>query len=124
VTGPRADVPALLSAMDVLISPSRDETFGMAVLEGIGAGLPVVHAECPALDALPAPVPGAFPIGTRDDAAEERAIAAAVEAALAFAPGLRLPVPTAVLEAYDITRTTDRLDALVDEGVARRRRTA
>lgn len=124
LTGPRADVPALLGAMDVLVSPSRDETFGMAVLEGIGAGLPVVHAECPALDALAAPVPGAFPIGTRDDAAEPAAIAAAVEAALRCSPGRRLPVPAAVLEAYDIERTTARLDALVDRGGRARGRAA
>jgi glycosyltransferase involved in cell wall biosynthesis len=121
VTGPRADVPALLSAMDVLVSASRDETFGMAVLEGIGAGLPVVHAQCPALDALAEPVPGAFAIGTTDDDAEAAAIVAALEAALAFAPGQRLPVPAAVLDAYDITRTTARLDRLVDEGVRPRR---
>ena len=35
--------------MDVLVSPSRDETFGMAVIEGLGSGLPVVYAQCPAL---------------------------------------------------------------------------
>ncbi|MBW4042385.1 MAG: glycosyltransferase [Acidobacteria bacterium] len=116
LTGPRADVPGLLAAMDVLVSPSRDETFGMAVLEGIGAGLPVVHAECPALDALPEPVVAAFPIGTIDDAAEGAAIVAAVGRALAAADGRRLAVPAAVIEAYDIVRTTERLDLLVDEG--------
>ncbi|GAA2749551.1 glycosyltransferase family 4 protein [Amnibacterium kyonggiense] len=119
LTGPRQDVPALLSAMDVLVSASRDETFGMAVLEGIGAGLPVVHAQCPALDALPAPVPGAFPIGTSDDRDEPTAVLAAVERALAV-PG-RLPVPAEVLEAYDIVRTTARLDRLVDDGARRGR---
>ncbi|WP_375387379.1 glycosyltransferase family 4 protein [uncultured Amnibacterium sp.] len=114
LTGPRSDVPALLSAMDVLVSASRDETFGMAALEGIGAGLPVVHAEFPALDALPGPVPGTFPIGTADDAAEPAAILAAVEHALASTSGARLPVPAAVTEAYDIARTTERLDLLVE----------
>jgi glycosyltransferase involved in cell wall biosynthesis len=120
LTGPRPDVPALLSAMDVLVSPSRDETFGMAVLEGIGAGLPVVHAECPALDALPEPVPAAFPIGTTDDGAEAAAIVVAVDRALAFAAGGRLPVPAEVLDAYDIARTTEKLDRIVDAGRRRR----
>jgi glycosyltransferase involved in cell wall biosynthesis len=124
LTGPRSDVPALLSAVDVLVSPSRDETFGMAVLEGIGAGLPVVHAECPALDALPAPVPAAFPVGTTDDAEEAPAIVAAVERALAAAGGRRLAVPVEVLDAYDIAHTTARLDRLVDEGVGTRGRAA
>ena len=122
LTGPRSDVPALLAAMDVLVSASRDETFGMAVLEGIGAGLPVVHAECPALDALPEPVAAAFPIGTRDDDAEGPAIAAAIDSALAFAGGRRLAVPAEVLTAYDITGTTARLDRLVDEGARPERR--
>lgn len=119
LTGPRPDVPDLLSAMDVLVSPSRDETFGMAAIEGIGAGLPVVHAECPALDALPERVPAAFPIGTTDDEQEAAAIVTAVERALVFAAGRRLPVPTEVLDAYDIARTTDRLDRLVDDGPRR-----
>jgi glycosyltransferase involved in cell wall biosynthesis len=124
LTGPRADVPALLSAFDVLVSPSRDETFGMAVLEGIGAGLPVVHAQCPALDALPAPVPAAFAIGTTEDAEESAAIVSAVDRALASAGGRRLAVPAAVLDAYDIAHTTARLDRLVDEGARRHRRAA
>lgn len=119
LTGPRADVPALLSAFDVLVSPSRDETFGMAAIEGIGAGLPVVHAECPALDALAEPVPAAFPIGTTDDRVEGAAIVAAIDRALIAAAGRRLPVPPAVLDAYDIARTTARLDRLVDEGPRR-----
>lgn len=119
LTGPRPDVPALLSAFDVLVSPSRDETFGMAVLEGIGAGLPVVHAECPALDALPDPVPGAFPIGTTDDQEEEAAIVSAVDRALVFAAGQRLAVPAEVLDAYDIAGTTARLDRMVDDGPRR-----
>ncbi|MFF2849622.1 glycosyltransferase [Streptomyces sp. NPDC058001] len=48
-----ATLPELLSAMDVLASPSPEETFGLAVLEGLAAGLPVVYADCPALDDLP-----------------------------------------------------------------------
>lgn len=50
LTGPRPDVPRLLNAFDVFVSPSRDETFGIAVVEALGNGLPVVYAQCPALD--------------------------------------------------------------------------
>ncbi|MEV5611050.1 glycosyltransferase [Streptomyces sp. NPDC052225] len=48
------DLPALMSAMDVLASPSVDEAFGLAVVEAQASGLPVVHVSCPALDDLPA----------------------------------------------------------------------
>ncbi|MFJ9039982.1 glycosyltransferase [Streptomyces sp. NPDC102406] len=50
------DLPALLSAMDVLASPSMDEAFGLAVVEALAAGLPVLHVTCPAVDDLPADV--------------------------------------------------------------------
>jgi glycosyltransferase involved in cell wall biosynthesis len=48
-TGERLDVGRLLAAMDVFASPSPEETFGVAILEALAAGLPVVYADCPAL---------------------------------------------------------------------------
>ncbi|MFJ8823629.1 glycosyltransferase [Streptomyces sp. NPDC102467] len=48
------DLPALLSAMDVLASPSVDEAFGLAVVEALACGLPVLYVTCPAVDDLPA----------------------------------------------------------------------
>jgi glycosyltransferase involved in cell wall biosynthesis len=41
-TGRRTDVPQLLAAADVFVHPSRQEGFGLAVLEASAAGLPVV----------------------------------------------------------------------------------
>jgi glycosyltransferase involved in cell wall biosynthesis len=43
--GDRQDVPRLLGAFDVLVSSSRVETFGIAVLEAMAAGVPVVAFE-------------------------------------------------------------------------------
>lgn len=114
LTGPRTDVPALLSAMDVLVSTSRDETFGMAVVEGVAAGLPVVYAECPALDELPQAARGAFRIDTSDDVAEAESIRRCVAQAFVSSSGDRLPVSRALREAYDIAATTSRLDDLID----------
>jgi glycosyltransferase involved in cell wall biosynthesis len=54
-TGERADVGAVLSAMDLLVSPSEDETFGAVVLEALAAGLPVLYVRCPALDGVRIP---------------------------------------------------------------------
>ncbi|MFF1694047.1 glycosyltransferase [Streptomyces sp. NPDC058257] len=47
------DLPALLAAMDVLASPSPEEAFGLAVVEGLAAGLPVLYVRCPAVEDLP-----------------------------------------------------------------------
>ncbi|GEC07233.1 glycosyl transferase [Streptomyces spinoverrucosus] len=53
---PRIDapeLPALLSALDVVAAPGTDETFGLAVLEALAAGLPVLYTSAPALADLP-----------------------------------------------------------------------
>jgi glycosyltransferase involved in cell wall biosynthesis len=90
--GGTPDVRELLCAMDVLASPSDRETFGLAILEALACGLPVVYASCPPLEELS---PGFAPAALRVDD---------------FASALRdidytqrLPVPPAVAH-YDISR--------------------
>ena len=53
-TDERADIPRLLSAMDIFVSSSKEgsETYGIAVLEALAAGLRVVAVDCPVLDGL------------------------------------------------------------------------
>ena len=41
-TGPRSDVPALLPAFDLLVHLPIDEAFGLALAEGMAAGLPTI----------------------------------------------------------------------------------
>ncbi|MFE7133991.1 glycosyltransferase [Streptomyces sp. NPDC057638] len=55
-------VAALLSAADLFVSPSGEEAFGLAVVEALAAGLPVLHHVCPAVDDLP---PGQAPAARR-----------------------------------------------------------
>ena len=99
-TGESMEVPALLSAMDMLVAPSAEETFGLAVVEGLAAGLPVIYAACPALDDLPrGSVPGAHRLPP-EPGAMRRVLATAVQRG-----PHRLPVP-AGLERFDIARTT------------------
>ncbi|MER6673007.1 glycosyltransferase [Streptomyces sp. NPDC000983] len=52
--GPGPDLPSLLAAMDVFASPSPEEAFGLAALEALACGLPVLYASCPAIEDLPA----------------------------------------------------------------------
>ncbi|KUH39904.1 MULTISPECIES: glycosyltransferase [Streptomyces] len=106
------DLPALLSAMDVFVSPSADEAFGLAVVEALAAGLPVRYVACPALDDLPPEeAPTALRIGgtVADVAAAVRATRAAHGAGAA-----RGPVPPAAYR-YDIARTARQLMALYRE---------
>jgi glycosyltransferase involved in cell wall biosynthesis len=49
VTGLRQDVPQLLKIMDVFVFPSWSEAFGIAVIEAMAAGVPVVCSAIPAL---------------------------------------------------------------------------
>jgi glycosyltransferase involved in cell wall biosynthesis len=108
LTGEREDVPELLTAMDVLAAPSVGETFGLTVLEGLAAGLPVRYSACPALDELPpeaAPEAERLPVGT-----------AAYTTSLCELWSRRsvvLPQPPAVAH-YDIARIAAELGELYD----------
>ncbi|GHD99140.1 glycosyltransferase [Streptomyces alanosinicus] len=54
------DLPSVLSALDALAAPALEETFGLAALEALAAGLPVLYTSAPALTDLPrASAPGA-----------------------------------------------------------------
>jgi glycosyltransferase involved in cell wall biosynthesis len=50
--GERHDVAALLSTMDLFVASSKQETFGLSVLEALANGAPVLYTTCPALDGL------------------------------------------------------------------------
>jgi glycosyltransferase involved in cell wall biosynthesis len=99
----RPGIPALLSAMDAFVSTSKEEAFGLAVVEALAAGLPVLHGTCPALDDLPA---GQAP-GARRISGHVGELTAALRRRIeAGAP--RLPPPPAVGH-YDIARSSERL---------------
>ncbi|MER0446466.1 glycosyltransferase [Streptomyces sp. Edi4] len=106
-------LPGLLSAVDCLASPSGDEAFGLAVLEGIAAGLPVAYVTCPAVDDLPAgSVPGALRTGRT-----AAAFAGALRELRRAGPG-RLPVPDAV-RRYCVTTTSAQLVRVYEAAAAR-----
>ncbi|MFD3521985.1 glycosyltransferase [Streptomyces sp. NPDC058653] len=115
-TGP--DLPSLLAAMDLFVSTSEDEAFGLAVVEGLAAGLPVLHVTCPALTDLPADAaPGARQIsGTVSGLVTE--LTAFQERFTAQDGPRRLPVPPAARH-YDISRSAEQLMSVYDHALRR-----
>lgn len=92
----------LYCAMDLFVSPSPRETFGLAVLEALAAGLPAVYACCPALDDA-----AAATAGRRIDGPGSLRQALSLElAAVRDRGSARLPIP-GVVGHYDITRLAD-----------------
>ncbi|MEU8530499.1 glycosyltransferase [Streptomyces sp. NPDC048629] len=107
-------LPALLSAMDVFVSTSPDEAFGLAIVEALAAGLPVLYVACPAVDDLPPDAaPGARRIG---ESVPEliSALRGIREARLG-----RLPQPAAA-HRYDIAHSARQLMSLYESLPAKR----
>ena len=100
----------VLSAMDVLVSASADETFGMAVVEALGNGLPVTFVECPALDDL-----SSMPAHARrvprsgDDETDADALRLGLLHGLAQG---RRPVPAELSERYGADAAARRVEQI------------
>ncbi|MEV5906222.1 glycosyltransferase [Streptomyces sp. NBC_00015] len=99
---PGPDLPSLTSAMDLFVSPSPEETFGLAVVEALACGLPVLYASCPAIEQLPARARGA-----RRVTGGTEAFVRALTEARAQPPGPRTASEAA--HHYDITRSAAQL---------------
>lgn len=112
--GGRGDVPRVLCAIDLLVSASRDETFGMAVVEALGSGLPVVYVQCPALTELPV-----RPVWAVQAAAGVAGLAEAVEQALSLdLSAARRPVPVELSTRFGAAATAAAVDRLYQRLVA------
>ncbi len=112
--GERHDVAAMLSAMDLFVASSVQETFGLCVLEALANGMPALYTTCPAMAGIDTDrarrVPGDV-AGMRHE----------LQAELALGRG-RADVP-ALRDRYGIEAVTDRIDFLYERLRARRART-
>lgn len=102
-------LPELLAAMDVFVSTSPDEAFGLAVVEALAAGLPVLYVACPAIDDLP---PDAAPGARRIGESVPELISAL--RGIRDARLVRLPAPAAARH-YDIAHSARQLMSLYDQ---------
>ncbi|MGW7429538.1 glycosyltransferase [Streptomyces sp. NPDC054861] len=105
------DLPSLLAAMDVFVSTSPDETFGLAVVEALAAGLPALYVACPAIDDLP---PDAAPGARRIGPSVPELISAL--SGIRDARLARLPQPAAA-HRYDIAHSARQLMSLYEQAV-------
>ncbi|WP_245592569.1 glycosyltransferase [Actinomadura rifamycini] len=116
LAGGTADVAGALAAMDVLAAPSVQETFGLGVLEGLAAGLPVLYTACPALDDLPSgEAPGARRLPPAADADRWSAELARL---LPSGARARAAVPPAVARRHAVADQAARLARLYAGGPA------
>ncbi|MCX4914799.1 MULTISPECIES: glycosyltransferase [unclassified Streptomyces] len=110
---PGADLPSLIGAMDVLASPSPEEAFGLAVVEAMAAGLPVLYVSCPAVEDLPPEAArGAVRVGGDADSFVRALARVRTEG----------PAPRAAADAahhYCITRSAARLMDVYAAAVSR-----
>jgi glycosyltransferase involved in cell wall biosynthesis len=113
--GYQADMTAMLSAFDLNLTASLQETFGLSVLEALANGLPVLYTTCPALD-------GISTDRARQVAGNVRAVRA--ELAKETEAGVRPRQPVIeVFDRYGIESVATRIDDLYEDQAARRRRT-
>ncbi|NMO92385.1 glycosyltransferase [Actinomycetospora sp. TBRC 11914] len=110
--GERHDVAGVLSALDLFIASSEQETFGLSVLEALTNGVRALYTTCPALAGIATDrarqVPGEVG-GMREAIADELA-----------SPSPRRSEP-AVMAHYGMTAVTERIDELYERLDSRRR---
>jgi glycosyltransferase involved in cell wall biosynthesis len=104
--GERHDVAAMLSAMDLFVASSRQETFGLSVLEALASGAPVLYTTCPALEGLDVSRATRVP-GTAEGIREGLAVE--------LRAGRRDRIAEPAVEAeYGIKAVTARIDGLYE----------
>jgi len=112
--GRRIDVPQILKMSDVFVQSSRFEGFGLAALEAMAAGIPVVASNVPGLASVVSGAGVLFPVGNeRRLASEINSILQSPERHMQLsASGLRRS------EEFTIERTAAEYEAVYDSVLA------
>jgi glycosyltransferase involved in cell wall biosynthesis len=110
--GYQSDTTAMLSAFDLFVATSLQETFGLSVLEALANGLPALYTTCPALDGIDTD-------RARQVDGEVDALREAIQNELAAGMRTRV-VPTEVFDRYGIQSVVDRIDDLYEQILTRR----
>ena len=111
--GFQPDTAAMMAAFDLYVASSVQETFGLAVLEAMASGLPVVYTTCPALDGIQTGQ-------ARQVEGTAEAMRAEIRKALEAGPQPREP-DTAVFARYGMESVAGRIDDLYEQIMAGRR---
>ena len=118
-TVPEAEMPAWYAAADVLAFPSTKEGWGLAVLEAMSAGLPVVVSDLPVFLEYLQPGRDALVVPVGDAAALSGALAAVLDD-----PGLAADLKAAGLAVscrFTWARSASEHQAMYASAVASRR---
>jgi glycosyltransferase involved in cell wall biosynthesis len=110
--GFQPDTAAMMAAFDLYVACSVQETFGLAILEAMASGLPVVYTVCPALD-------GIQTSQARQVAGTVQAMRAEIGKAIEAGPQPREP-DRAVFDHYGMESVASQIDDLYERTLARR----
>jgi glycosyltransferase involved in cell wall biosynthesis len=111
--GFQPDTAAMMAAFDLYVAASVQETFGLAILEAMASGLPVLYTVCPALD-------GIQTSQARQVAGTAAAMRDEIRKAVDAGPQPRKP-DNAVFDRYGMESVTHQVDDLYERIRARRR---
>jgi glycosyltransferase involved in cell wall biosynthesis len=111
--GFQPDTAAMMAAFDLYVASSVQETFGLAILEAMASGLPVVYTVCPALD-------GIQTTQARQVAGTAEATRAEIRKAVDAGPQPRKP-DSAVFNRYGMDSVARQVDDLYERVLSGRR---
>ncbi|WP_168735344.1 glycosyltransferase family 4 protein [Pseudothauera rhizosphaerae] len=114
--GYRSDMPALLSAIDVLVSTAVDEPFGRTLIEAMAAGKPVVSTRSGGPEEIIIHGECGFLAEVGDDAAVAEHLACLLDDAELYA-AMGKAARERVLQYFDLDTSVRKIERIFDEAL-------